>query len=57
MGKELDDDILNLVKQKRLYPYMFVSDSENLKKNYLAKKSFIVPCSTWKLITKNMIMF
>ena len=31
-----------VVKQKGFHPYEYMSDFENFKKNYLAKKSFIV---------------
>ena len=47
---------LDLVKQKGFYPYEYISDFETLKKNYLAKKSFIVCQLIEKLVKKNMNM-
>ena len=38
-SQEFENNELDLVKQKGFYPYEYISDS---KKNYLAKKSFIV---------------
>ena len=42
LGQELDNNVLDLVKQKRFYPYEYMNDFENFKKNYHARKSFIV---------------
>ena len=42
LSQEFDKNKLDLVKQKRSYPYEYMTDFKNLKKNYLAKKNFIV---------------
>ena len=42
LSQELDNNVLDLVKQKGFYPYEYMSDFEKLKNNYQAKKRFIV---------------
>ena len=41
-SQEFDNNILDLIKQKRFYAYECMSGFESLKKNYVAKKTFIV---------------
>ena len=43
LSQEFDNNLLDLVKQKGFYPYEYMVISKSLKKNYLAKKTFIVP--------------
>ena len=40
--QELNNNVLDLVKQKGFYSYEYISDSKTCKKNYLTHKSFIV---------------
>ena len=40
LSHEFNNNVLDLVKQKLFFPYEYVSDFENLNKNYLAKKKF-----------------
>ena len=42
LSQEFDNNVLDLVKQKRFYPYEYRCDFEKLKKNDPAKKIFIV---------------
>ena len=42
LSKEFDKNKLDLVKQKGFYPYEYMADFKSLKKNYQAKKSFII---------------
>ena len=42
LSQEFDNNVLDLVQEKRFYPYEYMSNFEKLKKNYRAKKSFIV---------------
>ena len=42
LNKEFDNNVLDLVKQKGFYPYEYMTILKSLKKNYLAKNTFIV---------------
>ena len=42
LGQEFDQNKLDLVKQKELYPYEYMTDFEKFKENYQAMESFIV---------------
>ena len=55
LSQKFDNNILDLVKQKRFHPYEYMTDFKNFK-DYQAKKSLIVCQQVKKLITKNMIM-
>ena len=43
LSQEFDNNVLDLAKQEGFYPYEYMSDLKSLTKNYVAKKSFIVP--------------
>ena len=43
LSLEFDNNVLDLVKQKRIYPYEYMSDFQKYKEQLLAKKSLIVP--------------
>ena len=44
LSQELDSKVLDLVKQKGLHPYEYISGFESIKKKLpQGKKSFIVP--------------
>ena len=38
--QEFDNSVLDLVKQKRLYPYEYMTDFENFKEKLLSKENF-----------------
>ena len=38
LGQEFDNNLLDLVKEKRFYPYEYMSDFENLKEKLSMKK-------------------
>ena len=40
LNQEFDNNVLDIVKQKGFYPSEYMSDFENLKENYLGKKTF-----------------
>ena len=42
LSQELDNNVLDQVKQKWFYPFEYMTDFENFLKNYLATKSFLV---------------
>ena len=42
LSQEFNRNKLDLVKQKGFYPYEYMTILESLKKNYQAKKSFLV---------------
>ena len=41
LSQEFDNNLLDLVKQKGFYPYEYMSGFENLKKNFVSKKSLL----------------
>ena len=57
LSQEFDSSVVNPVKQKKIYPDVYTSGLKSLKKNYQAKKSFIVHWPVKKLVIKNMNMF
>ena len=38
--QEFDNSVLDLVKQKRLYPYEYMTDFENFKEKLFSKENF-----------------
>ena len=48
--------MLDLVKQKRFDPYVYMSDFEKLKEDLPSKEKFIGLLPTKKLLTKNMFL-
>ena len=38
--QEFDNSVLDLVNQKRLYPYEYMTDFENFKEKLLSKENF-----------------
>ena len=38
MSQQFDNNVLDLVKQKVYYPYEYIIDFENLKKDRIAKQ-------------------
>ena len=40
MRQEFDNKVLNLVRQKWLYPYKYMSDFEKFKEELLSKENF-----------------
>ena len=42
LSQKFDNNTLDLIKQKRFYPYGYMNVFKNLKKNCQAKKRFIV---------------
>ena len=56
LSQEFGSDVLDLVKQKGFYPYEYMSSFEKLKKDFQAKKSFIVRKKVIKLVIKSMSM-
>ena len=46
-----------MVKQKGFYTYEYMRGFGSLKKDYQAKKGFIVPRPVQKFVTMNMNMF
>ena len=57
LSQELDKNKLDLLKQKEVYPYEYMTDYEKFKKNYQVKKSSTVRYYVKKLVTKKVIMF
>ena len=43
LNQEFDNNVLDLVELKGFYPYECMTILKSLKKNYLAKNTFIVP--------------
>ena len=52
-SQEFDNNVLVLVKQKRFYPYEYMSDFEKFKEE-LVRKSFIVSQLIEKLVARNI---
>ena len=48
LSQEIDNNVLDLIKQKGFYPYEYMSDFEKLKDELASKKSLIVPWPTKK---------
>ena len=58
MSQKLDNDVLDLVKQKGFYPYEYMNNFEKFKEEKVKKrKSFTVLQPTEKLMANNMNMF
>ena len=57
LSQEFGSNVLDLVKQKGLYPNEYRVIFKSLRKVYQAKKSFIVHWLIEKSVTKNMNMF
>ena len=42
MSQELDNNVLDLAKQKGFYPYEYMGDFKKFKEKLLSKENFIV---------------
>ena len=56
-NQKFHNNVLDLVKQKGFYTYEYMRGFGSLKKDYQAKKGFIVPRPVQKFVTMNMNMF
>ena len=52
LSHKFDKNILDLVKQKRFYPYECMSDSEHFKEELPSKENFIVVLPTKEITDK-----
>ena len=58
LSQEYDANALDLVKQKWFYPYVYMSDFERFKEDFLSKEKFYNSLTDKKkLVIKNMNMF
>ena len=57
MSQEIDNNVLDLIKQKGFYPYEYMSDFEKLKGELPCKEKFNSSLTDKKIAAKNMIMF
>ena len=57
LSQEFDNNVLDLVKQKRFCPYEYMSDFEKFKEELPSKENFCSLLKGKKLVTKNIIMF
>ena len=59
LSHELDNNVLDLVKQKRSYPYEYRREFENFKEQLPSKEKFysLLKKQIKKIVTKNMNMF
>ena len=55
--QEPDGKILDLVSQKRFYPYEYMSDFEKFKQELISKKTFYSSLTGKKLLIKSNNMF
>ena len=52
LSQEFDNNLLDLVKQKRFYPYEYVGDSEKFKEELSGKEKFYSSLSNRKITDK-----
>ena len=57
LSQEFDSKISNLLKQKRFYPYQYMSDIEKFREELPSKEYFIVCLKVKKLVIMNLNMF
>ena len=57
LSQEIDNNVLDLVKQKGFYPYEYMSDFEKFKEQLPSKEKFYSSLTGKKLVTKDMDMF
>ena len=57
LSQEFDNNVLELVKQKRFSPYQYMSDFEKFKQELSRKEKFDSFLKGEKLLAKNMNMF
>ena len=48
MSQELDNNVLDLVKQKGFYPYEHMSDFQKFKEELPSKEKFYNSLTSWK---------
>ena len=52
LSPEFDSKILDLVKQKGLYPYEYISDFESFKEEFSSKENFCSSLTSKTIIDK-----
>ena len=52
MSEEFDNNLINLVKQKRFYPYEYMSDFEKFKEELPSKERFFSSLTGRKITDK-----
>ena len=57
LSQEIDNSVLNLIKQKGVYPNEYMRYFEKFKEGLPTKKIFIAPSPEEKLLPKNLNMF
>ena len=57
MSQEIDNNVLDLGKQKGIYPYEYIGDSEKFKEQLPSKEKFYSLLTGKKLVIQNMNMF
>ena len=57
LSQELDNNLLDLVKQKVFYPYEYMNNFEKFKEELSSKEKFYSSLTGKKIVTKNMNMF
>ena len=57
MSQELDNNVLDLAKQKGFYPYEYMGDFKKFKEKLLSKEKFYSPLTSKKIRSKKMNMF
>ena len=57
LSQEFDNKVLELVKQKRFYPYKYMSDFWKFKEELPSKEKFYSSLTSRKVVTKNMNIF
>ena len=57
LSQEFDNNVLDLVKQKRFYSYECMTYFKNFKEQLISKKRFYSSLTAKKIVTKNMMMF
>ena len=57
MSQEIDNNEVDLVKQKVFYPYEYMSDFQKVKEELPSKEKFYSSLTGKKIVTKKMTMF
>ena len=57
LSQKIDNSVLNLIKQKGVYPNEYMRYFEKFKEGLPTKKIFIAPSPAEKLLPKNLNMF
>ena len=57
LSQKIDNSVLNLIKQKGVYPNEYIRYFEKFKEGLPTKKIFIAPSPAEKLLPKNLNMF